>query len=250
MPPEQAAGLLERAARAAPADVEASTHGWWLRHSDTWEWSAAAALAHRNVYAISQAIDAVEEFYRAHEAPACFQICAGCMSGLDDALAMRAYPASAPLSLEVGRAADVVAPRTRRRVDAEITGGPTDDWFSLGVSADRPHDVDRERARLNGVPLPSTYVTVYDSGQPIASGRAVVECGWAGVFDLITDPLHRGQGAARLVLSTLSRAAVDRGAQWLYLQVERGNDRARRLFRANGFREAATYHYRIQDTET
>ena len=46
-----------------------------------------------------------------------------------------------------------------------------------------------------------------------------------------------------MVLSTLAYAAIDRGAQWLYLQVQRGNDRARRLYRKAGFRETDTYHY-------
>lgn len=249
MPPAAAAGLLECAARANPAVVESSANGWWLRHTSPGDWSGGAAIAHSRVDAISHAVDVAESFYSAHDAPACFQICDGCTPGLDDALALRSYVWAAPISLEVGAANDIAAPRTRRDVNAEITTGPTADWFAVEESADREHDVDRERSQLRRVWQPSTYVTVYERGRPIAIGRSVAEHGWAGVFDMLTDPMHRRRGAARLVLSTIARAALDRGASWLYLQVERGNDRARRLYRANGFREAASYHHRIQGIE-
>lgn len=249
LPPGVPAGLLERAARATPAVVEASANGWWLRHTDAREFTAGAVLAHRRVDVLNRAVDTAESFYRAHQAPACFQVCDGCAPGLDDVLAARAYVWTAPISLEVGPAQDISSPRHRRGIETEITTWPTTDWFAVETSADRSHDVARERSLLRRIRQPSTYVTVYERGRPIAIGRSVAERGWAGVFDMLTDPLHRGHGAARLVLSTLARAALDRGASWLYLQLERGNDRARRLYRSNGFREAATYHYRVQDDD-
>ena len=248
LPPGTAARLLECAARATPAAVEASANGWWLRHTTTQHWWEGAVLAHRHVDWIGGALDAVESFYREHSAPACFQICDGCVPGLDDALAARAYAWTAPISLEVGPATDVPVPRTRRGMDVEITAKPTANWFAV-ASSDALHDVDHEPSQLRRVNQPSTYVTVYQRGEPIAIGRSVSENGWAGIFDMLTHPLHRRRGAARLVLSSIARTAVDRGASWLYLQVERGNDRARRLYRAAGFRDAATYHYRVQEDD-
>lgn len=244
-----AARLLECAARANPAAVETSANGWWLRHTTTEHWWEGATIAHRQVDWLSGALDIAESFYRAHAAPACFQICDGCAPGLDAALAARRYAWTAPISLKVGQASDVSVPRVKRGLDVEVTSRPTANWFAV-ASSDALHDVDHEPAQLRKVSQPSTYVTVYERGDPIAIGRSVSESGWAGVFDMLTDPLRRGRGAARLVLSTIARTAVDRGASWLYLQVERGNDRARRLYRSNGFREAATYHYRVQDDPT
>ena len=248
LPPGLAAQLLECAARANPAAVETSSHGWWLRHTTTEHWWEGATIAHGQVDWLSSALDVAESFYRAHDAPACFQICDGCTPGLDQALAARAYAWTAPISLEIGQANHVPVPRTRRGLDVEVTSVPTPNWFAV-ASSDALHDVDHELAQLRKVRQPSTYVTVYERGEPIAIGRAVSEGGWAGIFDMLTDPLRRGRGAARLVLSTIARTVVDRGASWLYLQVERGNDRARRLYRAGGFREASTYHYRVQDGE-
>ena len=53
--------------------------------------------------------------------------------------------------------------------------------------------------------------------------------------------------AARLVLSAIARWAREQDAPRLYLQVERSNTAACRLYADAGFTEVATYHYRVRD---
>jgi GNAT superfamily N-acetyltransferase len=56
----------------------------------------------------------------------------------------------------------------------------------------------------------------------------------------------RRQGAARLVLSTITDWAREQGAPQLYLQVDYSNVAAMRLYEATGFTGIGTYHYRTR----
>lgn len=205
-------------------------------------------IAHSSGGRLEESIDAAERFYRAYDAPARFQVCAGCVPGLEEVLEARAYAPTPPVSLETCAADAIPQPRPRRYLRADVTYAPTHDWLAVATHDAAPEDAGHTRQLLQRVRASSTYVTVYERDVPIAIGRAVAERGWAGVFDMTTLPLARGRGAGRLVLSTLAYAAIDRGAQWVYLQVERANDRARRLYRRSGFRETDTYHYRVRPT--
>jgi GNAT superfamily N-acetyltransferase len=57
-------------------------------------------------------------------------------------------------------------------------------------------------------------------------------------------PLARGKGAARSVLAVLAGWAGARQAGSMYLQVERDNSPALRLYERTGFTEICGYHYR------
>jgi GNAT superfamily N-acetyltransferase len=57
--------------------------------------------------------------------------------------------------------------------------------------------------------------------------------------------LARGRGAARAVLGGAARWAAARGINSLYLQVERDNTAALRVYGGAGFTELCGYHYRV-----
>ncbi len=110
--------------------------------------------------------------------------------------------------------------------------------------------VENEARLLNGVRLCSAYVTVSADGRPVAIGRAVADDGWTGVFGMATTPSARRRGAARMVLSAIARWAHEQDTPRLYLQVERSNTAACRVYAAAGFTEVATYHYRVRHVRT
>jgi ribosomal protein S18 acetylase RimI-like enzyme len=78
----------------------------------------------------------------------------------------------------------------------------------------------------------------------VAVGRAVADAGWAGVFGMATLPQARSRGAGRDVLATLAGWAGAHEADSMYLQVERDNIPALRLYERTGFREMCGFHYR------
>lgn len=77
-------------------------------------------------------------------------------------------------------------------------------------------------------------------------GRAfgVVDGGDVGVFGMAVDPVQRGRGIARALLADLLDAAVARGADRAYLQVEADNEAALALYRSTGFASHHRYRYR------
>lgn len=243
--------LLDRAARAFPAAAEENRHGWWLRHTDTATWWAGAVLAHgpdenRDT---DSAIAAAERFYAGHRTAACFQICADCPPWLDPALAQRGYRLECPTSLRVCAASHLAGLDAPSPLQARVSDRPNDAWLatSRGATASGAQPTS-ERRLLERVRNPSGYVTIFDSARPIAVGRCVADRGWTGVFGMATVPDARRRGAAGLVLSAIGRWAANQQAPRIYLQVERDNVAALRLYETAGFVELASYHYRVSKT--
>ncbi len=245
---ELAGELLDRAARATPAAVETRAGGWWLRHTDGNAWWSGAVLAHGapDDTDLAERIEVAEHFYAAHDATTRFQVCPGCPPDLDLMLAERGYRWEAPISLQTmdveAQFEAPPAPGLGLRLGAE----PDPGWLAVLATTGGPRTiVGTETPLLDRVALPSAYVTAFAGDEPVAIGRAVTDHGWTGVFGMATVPGARRRGAARLVLSAIARWAHDQDAPQLYLQVERSNTAASRLYAASGFTEVATYHYRV-----
>ena len=121
------------------------------------------------------------------------------------------------------------------------------DWWSVAGERSRFAAVpDVYRALLARLGPRAGFGLARRRGEPAATGLGVVENGWAGVFSMLTLPEQRGAGAGRAVLGALARWAAARGAQRLYLQVERDNPAALALYAGAGFRERYGYHYRLR----
>jgi GNAT superfamily N-acetyltransferase len=242
--------LLERAARATPAAVEERGSGWWIRHTDGNAWWSGAVLAHdaSDDGRLAERIEIAEHFYAERDAAARFQVCPGCPPGLDRVLADRGYRWDAPISLQTMDVAEPVEARSAPGLDVRVGSGPDPGWLAVLATTGGPRTlVENETRLLNCVGLRSAYVTVLADDEPVAIGRGVADDGWTGVFGMASAPTARRRGAARLVLSAIARWAREQDAPRLYLQVERSNTAACRLYAAAGFTEVATYHYRVRD---
>jgi ribosomal protein S18 acetylase RimI-like enzyme len=188
-----------------------------------------------------------EEFCAARGAIARFQISPGaCPDGLDALLAGRGYRRQSPMSLQVAPVGEVL---TARALPVVVADRPTPAWFDLwqavlGHGADPRAEWDL----LDRVDRPSGYASAMLDGIVVAVGRVVADTGWAGVFGLATHPRARGLGAGRSVLAALASWALAHGADSMYLQVERDNVPALRLYERAGFTEACAYHYRTAAT--
>jgi ribosomal protein S18 acetylase RimI-like enzyme len=250
-------GLQERAARAQPADHVERLEGWWLRFASGGAWWVDTALPHGDVgqEGLVRRVERAEAFYAARDVAAGFQVTPGvCPDGLDALLASRGYRRHSAMSLQVAAVAGV-----RQRAagpDVGIAVAAVDDrpgpaWLDVWQAVHGPGgDPAAERERLVQAGLPCAYAGVTVRGRLVGVGRAVAEAGWAGIFGMATRPEARGRGAARAVLAALVRWASDQGAGSLYLQVERDNTAARRLYEAAGFTEVSGYHYRRASRST
>lgn len=247
--PELVGALQERAARACPAEHIDHVGPWWLRHSRSRAWWTATVLAHGSASAdeLHRRIEVAERFYADRGTATRFQITPGASPDELDALLERSgYQWASPISLRAAEAEHVAghAPSgaLRMRVDDEPGTSWFDVWHAVhGDAGDRRAEWDV----LTRVRAPSAYVRAILDDEVVAVGRAVADHGWAGVFGMATLPHARGRHAGRAVLAELAAWARGHGTDHLYLQVERDNAAALRLYDAVGFTEVCEYHYRL-----
>jgi ribosomal protein S18 acetylase RimI-like enzyme len=246
--PELVRGLQERVARALTAEHVQHVEGWWLRYSTSRSWWRGTVLPHSDVSRdeLLRMIGVAESFYAGFGAAPRFQITSGaCPAELDTVLAERGYRRDSPMLLQTALTADVEGQARSSGPTVQLSDRPTREWFEAWYAVHGGHgDRQTEWDRFGRVTLPSAYAAALDGDEVIAAGRAVADTGWAGVIGLATLPAARRRGAGRNMLASLAGWAGGQGADHLYLQVETGNDAARRLYERTGFTELADYHYR------
>ncbi|MEU4684039.1 GNAT family N-acetyltransferase [Streptomyces xinghaiensis] len=251
--PDGVRGLQERAARALPAERVERAGGWWLRHAPRSPWWVGTVLPHGAAGChpgeLVRRVGEAERFYADRGGRTRFQISpSACPEGLDTLLAERGYRRESTVSLQAASTARVLE---RMPTSAEsslrtrLDDLPSPAWLEVWRAV-QGHGVDpgAERELLGRVEGPSAYATALLGEEVVAVGRAVADTGWAGLFGMATLPRARGRGAARGVLSALAGWAGVHAADRMYLQVQRANVPALRLYERAGFREVCGYHYR------
>lgn len=231
--------------RGWPALAESVIEGAWiLRISDGFTQRANSVLPAGAPPDVSRAVDLVEQHYRTAGLCPTFQISPASRPGrLDAVLAERGY--------QLGSTTDVmVSPIGLNSSSGSDPGvvvedGPDDDWLSLWsqVSGHRsPGEMDTARKVLGG--CPSRYASIVDDQGKAAVGRLAMVGYSAGIFCMAVRPDARRRGHAIRLVRALAAEADANGAGHLWLQVERSNDGARRLYRQAGFEVASHYWYR------
>jgi GNAT superfamily N-acetyltransferase len=187
----------------------------------------------------------VEEFYAGRGAVARYQISPGaCPEELDTVLAERGYRHQSLMSLQVASTARVLEQAPTGSLRVRLDDRPTREWFVVWHAVHGHGDVRSELDMLGRVERPYAYASAMIGDDVVAVGRAVADTGWAGVFGMATLPDARGTGVARSLLAALADWARACEADHMYLQVERDNIPALRLYERMGFGEACGYHYR------
>jgi ribosomal protein S18 acetylase RimI-like enzyme len=102
------------------------------------------------------------------------------------------------------------------------------------------------RTMMEQSPLSKCFAVLYDNGIPVASGLAVIEDGWVGLYDIVTDPGNRNRGFGEQLVLHLLQWGRREGATEGYLLVVKNNAPANRLYDKIGFEQQYEYWYRIQ----
>jgi N-acetylglutamate synthase len=129
----------------------------------------------------------------------------------------------------------------------EISDEPTDAWINGFCAANRVKSSDRTTLAmmLSARRQKTAFATALSDGKSAGYGMAVVERGMVGLFDIVTVDTARRQGIGWRVVSSLMAWGQRHGAAAAYLQVTAANTPAITMYRAQGFKEAYRYHYRI-----
>lgn len=239
---------VEHAAFAAwPAAETAALGDWRLRFTHGVSRRANSAWTPGDAgEPLETALERVEAFYRSRRASPLFQLSAASPSGLDSALADRGYSIEAPVSIQV-QSSSSLASGTAVPPGVAIRSAPEcfEAWFELSANHGRYRDAAAiYRGILTRVGTRARYFLAEVEGTPAAVALLVLEPPWGGIFSMLTVPEQRRRGLGRALLGEISRVATSRGAEHLYLQVERDNAAALALYDGAGFRELHGCHYR------
>lgn len=109
-----------------------------------------------------------------------------------------------------------------------------------------PGQIEAHAQRLAASPVPYQGFAIRRSsdGAVLACGQWAREAELVGLYDIHTQAGTRRQGFAITLCERLLALSTHEGATIAYLQVEAGNEPARRLYHRLGFADAYAYHYR------
>jgi GNAT superfamily N-acetyltransferase len=131
-----------------------------------------------------------------------------------------------------------VAAHARRR-PMSIQSPPTTRWAALflGEGFD-PVDGAQPRERMLSRAKGTLYASVREGGRTLAAGAMSFGHGWASVHGMRTEQsAQRGRGLAGRVLAGLAQAALARGYERVFLQVDAANPPALGVVPPRGFRD-------------
>lgn len=190
-------------------------------------------------------IDEVERRYRARCLCPCFKLTAACEpADLDRRLERRGYGSeghSLVLVADIRKVRPMNAPEVAIILDDRPTGAWLDAcWPAAQYASERS----ARQAIVERLKLPRAFALARRGGAPAGAALAVADRGWAGLTAVRTLPEQRRRGIAQCLLGALAGWATAQAMDRLYLQVERDNLPARRLYAGLGFAEAYSYHYR------
>lgn len=215
--------------------------GGWTLHAGQ-GWSRRANSAHPTgdpERSLDEALAAVQQFYAERGQPALLQLAAhqSTATPLDAELERRGWRAEAP-SIAMVLDLQAIDPAATGEGGAELVWAEVPDERWLGL---QPSD---EPGRLPVLTCaPAHYATLLVDGEPAGCGRLAVTRDWAGLSCLFVEPSLRGRGHGRALAVAMTARARVLGCRYGYLQVEQGNDAARRLYEELGWREHHRYLY-------
>ncbi|WP_245997120.1 GNAT family N-acetyltransferase [Brevibacillus invocatus] len=88
---------------------------------------------------------------------------------------------------------------------------------------------------------------MYHENEVVACGLGVLDSGYIGLYDIVTDSRCRKQGFGEQLVLHLLQWGRDNGAEISYLQVIADNRPALGLYAKLGYQEVYRYWYRIKD---
>lgn len=237
--------IEERSLNAWPALRRVFLDGWILGLSEGYTRRANSVNPiYDGIRSVEDRIPLCEETYRSHGLPTIFKVTPMAVEiGLDAALEVRSYEKEATTRVQVltlGAASD------DDRDDVEVLDAIDEFWMDdyAALKQMNEREAFKNRTILDRIGLPIRLVSILQAGRRVASGIAVIESGWVGLFGIVTRADLRRQGLGRRLTSALANAGAQAGAKTAYLQVEADNPGAIALYESLGFENVYEYYYR------
>ncbi len=188
---------------------------------------------------LGERIARCEDLYAREGLPPCFKMFPQAEpADLDAELERRGYGRAGVGTMRVLDELPAGLPRLPEGVRAAHSGQPSDAWFrcfagSRGLEARQEAAA---RAIMAQIVPERRFILLEAEDGPVASALAVVEQGWAGIFNVVVRPNLRGRGLGRCIMEHTHAEAAARGARQAYLLVLDDNAVAGNLYLSMGYR--------------
>jgi GNAT superfamily N-acetyltransferase len=227
------AGLERAAAEAMPALHTAHLGDWLLRASGGYTGRANSVLPLGTPgMPFSEALKAVNEFYRGHHLPPLFDVPLPLGRPVARALTDHGYRPLVSVQVMAIDLPDLIE-ATPDTPAFEHFRTPTPAMLAMIAGRRGPLPAAAHHV-LTQVPV-ITFIGHISGDELLAMARGTVTRNWLGIFHVETAPTSRRQGLARAAAGNLARWAEAHGARRAYLQVQDDNSAAIALYRSLGF---------------
>ncbi|MGE0769045.1 MAG: GNAT family N-acetyltransferase [Hyphomicrobiaceae bacterium] len=237
--------IEERASNAWPALETRLVRGWLMRFSGGYTKRANSVYAWRPEVPLADIISHAADVYRSRGLPLVVRLTPLADSAADAMLAARGF---ARLDESIVMTAPLAATGFVRDSATTIASAPSHEWLDGFATANLVPASRRllHDAMVSNIARPVAFARLDDAHGPgQAWGIGAVERDFVGLFDIVTAPSVRRQGAGRRLVGHMLWWARTQGATIAYLQVVATNSPAVALYRRLGFEETYRYHYRI-----
>jgi len=221
--------------------------GWIIRFANGYTKRANSVNPlYSSTIGLDEKLPFCESLYREKNLPVVFKLTRAVHPhDLDDRLDERGYQKDSLTSVQT---ADLEVNDLQVPFTAELQEGLSDDWLRNFCVMSAISEAQRETLReiLNNIIPRHCFVSLTSNGRVVACGLGVLQSGYIGLFDIVTDPDLRRRGYGQRTVTSLLAWGKENGAKMAYLQVMLNNPPALQLYAKLGFREHYQYWYRIK----
>ncbi len=245
----------ELSANAWAAPFTTLYDGWVIRYARGYTRRANSVMPlYPGALPLDDKLSYCEQFFEDRSLSTIFKMTTAALpTNLDDALAQLGYTYGAATSVQTLDLNRLTVAMNTGMAQLDIRSYPSKVWIGafqkMNDVAAIHHEVSRQMLAEHLL-QPTHFVLLWDGSDPVAVAMLVIERGYAGIFDVVVNPQHRGNGYGRQMMLYLLALAQQNGAHTAYLQVMQENERAQRLYESLGFREVYSYWYRRKALST
>jgi len=232
---------------AWPAHQTVFYDGWILRFADGYTKRANSVNPiYSSTINVDDKIRYCEKIYQEQNLPVVFKITSAVYpSDLDDILSVNGYQKDSPTSVQV---MGLEAANTEVTQEIIFQENLSDEWLDNFCRMSTITESSRATLRqiLNNIIPQHCFAILKSKDQVIACGLGVLQSGYIGLFDIVTDSGFRNHGYGQQLVKSILAWGKQNGAQKAYLQVMLNNAPALKLYSKIGFVETYQYWYRIK----
>jgi ribosomal protein S18 acetylase RimI-like enzyme len=222
--------------------------GWVLRFADGYTKRAnSISPIHDSTLDLKEKIQTCENLYFANHLPTIFKITPFVRPAhLDEMLEDMGYALIEPTSVQILNLDHVREPRLASAIiDHDLTPEWLEDFCRLSnVNAKYKNVMER---MLSNIRTKKGFISFCHEDQVVSCGLGVIERGYIGLYDIVTDRNCRNRGFGEQMILNLLKWGKENGAKYGYLAVVANNEPALRLYSKIGYTEIYRYWYRVKD---